>query len=447
MEGGLFDIPQLAPAAGRAAAPRDRARPGRGLGRRGGRPGHRRADAQRRQAPGGRTPTPRRGRSRRGDLRLAGRARAASAPAARRLHAVGLAAHPPGRRGPRRRLDEPPPAAHRRRPRRPARLPRGLGRPGGAERRRLRRRAAQPARAATPRTHADGGRRPRASERPRGGAPCAADLESAVAVPRRRCATQLRGAPGRAPGRAERACSPGHLTAGTLVLSAGLDAVLLNLHGRAGRWFHFGGHWEPGDASLLATASREATEESGIADLRRASRARSTSTCTRWSSAAGTSAPTTSTCGTPPWHRPVRTPRASDESLDVRWWPLDDLPDLEPEMHELIALVARAACSVGGSRRPARAERRGVAVEPGLRPLGLRVAADPPPRTGRCARPRSGGPARGRARSRPPSRACPGAAARAGWSGRPACTSPSGCAGCRPSGRWPAARARSARYG
>jgi hypothetical protein len=32
-------------------------------------------------------------------------------------------------------------------------------------------------------------------------------------------------------------------------------------------------------------------------------------------------------------------PRTSDESLDVRWWPLDGLPDLEPEMHELIALA------------------------------------------------------------------------------------------------------------
>jgi hypothetical protein len=31
----------------------------------------------------------------------------------------------------------------------------------------------------------------------------------------------------------------------------------------------------------------------------------------------------------------------SDESLDVRWWSLDALPELEPEMHELIA-VARA---------------------------------------------------------------------------------------------------------
>ena len=64
-----------------------------------------------------------------------------------------------------------------------------------------------------------------------------------------------------------RSCQPGHLTAGALVLSPGLDAVLLNLHGKARRWFHFGGHLEDGDVSLLAAARREAVEESGIEDL------------------------------------------------------------------------------------------------------------------------------------------------------------------------------------
>ena len=77
------------------------------------------------QAGRGGTPPPRRGRAGRGDLRLAGRAGAAAAPAARRLDAVGVAADPAGHRGPRRRLDAPRPAADRRRPRRPARLPRG----------------------------------------------------------------------------------------------------------------------------------------------------------------------------------------------------------------------------------------------------------------------------------------------------------------------------------
>ena len=33
----------------------------------------------------------------------------------------------------------------------------------------------------------------------------------------------------------------------------------------------------------------------------------------------------------------------SDESLDVRWWPLDDLPTDEPDMLELVELaLARA---------------------------------------------------------------------------------------------------------
>ena len=135
-----------------------------------------------------------------------------------------------------------------------------------------------------------------------------------------------------------RTCSPGHLTAGTLVLSPGLDAVLLNLHGKARRWFHFGGHCEPDDGSLLATASREATEESGIAGLRVhpepvhldvhevefcRGHGRADHLDVRYVAVAP----------------PGVDARASDESLEVRWWPLAGLPDLEPEMHELIRLA------------------------------------------------------------------------------------------------------------
>jgi 8-oxo-dGTP pyrophosphatase MutT (NUDIX family) len=134
----------------------------------------------------------------------------------------------------------------------------------------------------------------------------------------------------------ERSCAPGHLTSGTLVLSADLDAVLLNLHGRAGRWFHFGGHWEPGDASLLATAEREAVEESGVdglgvhpepvhLDLHRVEFCRGHD----WADHLDVRYAALAPAGA--------VPRASDESWDVRWWALDDLPELEPEMHELIA--------------------------------------------------------------------------------------------------------------
>jgi 8-oxo-dGTP pyrophosphatase MutT (NUDIX family) len=152
-----------------------------------------------------------------------------------------------------------------------------------------------------------------------------------------------------------RACHPGHLTAGALVLSPGLDAVLLNLHGKAQRWFHFGGHLEDGDVSLLAAARREAAEESGIADLVVdptpvhldlhhvefcGPHGRAAHLDVRYAALA-----------------PVGAEVAvSDESLDVRWWPLDALPDLEPEMHTLIALsrgrlAARAQSSASPSSR------------------------------------------------------------------------------------------------
>ncbi|HEX4688053.1 MAG TPA: NUDIX domain-containing protein [Nocardioides sp.] len=134
----------------------------------------------------------------------------------------------------------------------------------------------------------------------------------------------------------ERSCSPGHLTAGALVLSADLAEVLLNLHGRAGRWFHFGGHWERGDDSLLTTASREASEESGIAglvvdptpvhlDVHEVEFCRGHGRVDHLDVRYAALAPAGA------------QPEASDESLDVRWWPLGALPDLEPEMHELIA--------------------------------------------------------------------------------------------------------------
>ena len=135
---------------------------------------------------------------------------------------------------------------------------------------------------------------------------------------------------------------PAHLTASALVLNRSLDKVLLTLHAKAGLWLQFGGHFEPGDESVLAAeqrlrgytpgdesvlaaATREAREESGITDLelhpelahldRHALLASGFGRCSE--------------------HLDLRYVgvtddedgyAVSDESLDVAWWPVDALP-------------------------------------------------------------------------------------------------------------------------
>lgn len=65
-----------------------------------------------------------------------------------------------------------------------------------------------------------------------------------------------------------RSCRPDHVTASALVLSPDRRQVLLHLHGKVGRWLQFGGHPEPGDATLIGAALREAVEEGGLGALR-----------------------------------------------------------------------------------------------------------------------------------------------------------------------------------
>jgi 8-oxo-dGTP pyrophosphatase MutT (NUDIX family) len=145
-----------------------------------------------------------------------------------------------------------------------------------------------------------------------------------------------------------RACFPDHLTAGTVVLAADGSSVLLNLHRKARRWFAFGGHCEDGDATLAGAALREATEESGLADL------------ALHPVPVDLDAHVVGFCDPrgPVTHLDVRYAalaapgarhEASEESLDVRWWPLDALPEgLGDEMHRLIG-AARAALLEGQS--------------------------------------------------------------------------------------------------
>ncbi len=59
---------------------------------------------------------------------------------------------------------------------------------------------------------------------------------------------------------------PGHVTASCFILDLG-GRLLLHHHRRLNRWLQMGGHLEPGEQPLDA-AFREATEESGLSNLR-----------------------------------------------------------------------------------------------------------------------------------------------------------------------------------
>lgn len=138
-----------------------------------------------------------------------------------------------------------------------------------------------------------------------------------------------------------RAHAPGHLTASAIVFDAGADHVLLTLHPRVGKWIQLGGHCEPDDATIADAALREAREESGIDGLELAGLAQLHThpiTCslgvpTRHLDVRFVAvAPPTSDGGLPPI-------TISDESLDLRWWPVEGLP-ADTEGTDIVTLVA-----------------------------------------------------------------------------------------------------------
>ena len=157
-----------------------------------------------------------------------------------------------------------------------------------------------------------------------------------------------------------KACFPDHLTAGAIVVSPGADAVLLNHHRKAGAWLAFGGHLEPGDASLADGARRELVEESGLASFDFDPDPLSLD-----AHAVGFCSPRGTVHHLDVRFLAVAEPDdshvTSDESLDVRWWPVDALPETFEDMYALIdAAVARvrglsqsSSSPGGGSSRAA----------------------------------------------------------------------------------------------
>lgn len=63
-----------------------------------------------------------------------------------------------------------------------------------------------------------------------------------------------------------RAHTPGHITGSLMVTTPDFSSVLLTLHRKLGMWLQLGGHAD-GEANLHEVALREGEEESGLKDL------------------------------------------------------------------------------------------------------------------------------------------------------------------------------------
>lgn len=115
-----------------------------------------------------------------------------------------------------------------------------------------------------------------------------------------------------------------HVTASCFIFSADLQRTLLCFHRKGRFWVQTGGHIEPDDVSVPSAALREATEEAGLAalslvpgllDLDRHSLSESFGSCrTHWD--VGFAAFATSS----------ELPRVSEESEQVAWFGIEDLP-------------------------------------------------------------------------------------------------------------------------
>ncbi|GAA3617582.1 hypothetical protein GCM10022223_37770 [Kineosporia mesophila] len=117
--------------------------------------------------------------------------------------------------------------------------------------------------------------------------------------------------------------APAHLTASAAVLNEDGSQTCLVFHHKMRKWVQPGGHFEPDDTSGAQAAAREVVEETGLTG-------RVLGAPVLLSRHGAPCAP-----GVVDWHldlqylmvTPVVEPTPSDESPQVKWWPVGELPD------------------------------------------------------------------------------------------------------------------------
>jgi 8-oxo-dGTP pyrophosphatase MutT (NUDIX family) len=132
--------------------------------------------------------------------------------------------------------------------------------------------------------------------------------------------------------------TPAHFTASAVVIDPAGERTCLVLHSKLGLWVQPGGHFEPSDASVSDATAREVREETGLTGTLLSGPLR----------LARHAAP----CGVPgaDWHLDIQhvlvveatPPTISNESRDVAWFDVDDLPgDAAPGIDDAVRCAVR----------------------------------------------------------------------------------------------------------